>query len=53
MDMGDMMNNAKDAAGKVSDEQIDDAVDQIKAKTPDSVDDKVDMLAEQAKKLND
>jgi hypothetical protein len=36
----------------MSDQQIDDAAAKIKGRTPDSVDDKVDSLADQAKKLN-
>lgn len=47
-----MINKAKEAASGMSDEQIDNVAEQIKAKTPDNIDSKVDSLAEQAKKLN-
>jgi len=53
MDFGDMVNKAKDAASNLSDEQIEDAADQIMDKTPDSLDSKVQALADQAKKMND
>ncbi len=52
MDMGDMLDKAKDALENVSDEQIDDAAELAKDKL--DVDDSIiDQVAEQAKKLND
>jgi len=49
MDLGDMMDKAKDAVKNVSDDQIDRAKEFI----DDKVDDKVDKVTDQAKKLND
>jgi len=37
----------------LTDERIDQAADAIKKVTPDSIDGKVDQIAEQAKKFND
>lgn len=53
MDLGDMLNKAKDAAHHVSDENIDKAADFIEDKVDDRFDGLVDKAADAAKKLND
>jgi hypothetical protein len=52
MDLGGMMDKAKDLASNVSDEQIDDAVDLVKEHVADEHDDKIDMAADKLKDLN-
>ena len=45
MDIDDIMNTAKDALSKVSDEQIDGAAEKVKDKAPDQADGLIDMAA--------
>jgi len=53
MDLGDMMDKAKDAAQNVSDEQIEQARDFVDEKVDDKFDGALDAVAKQAKKFND
>ncbi|MGC4174104.1 hypothetical protein [Demequina sp.] len=53
MDTNDMMKKAQEMLGNVSDEQIDEYAEQLKGKTPDNMDDKVDMAADFLKDHND
>jgi hypothetical protein len=53
MDLGDMMDKAKEAAKNVSDDQIEQAKEFVEGKTGDKFDGIFDKVADQAKKLND
>jgi hypothetical protein len=53
MDLGDMMDQAKDAVNNVFDEQIEQARVAVDDKIDDKFDGVLDGVANQAKKLND
>lgn len=53
MDIGDIVEKAKGAVKNVSDEQIDQAKDFLSEKVDPKLEQIVDKVAEQAKKLND
>lgn len=53
MDLGDIVDKAKDAVKNVSDEQIEQAKEFIADKIDPKLEGIVDKVAEQAKKLND
>jgi len=46
MGIDDLVSKAKDALHNVSDEQIEDAAEKVKDKTPDNIDGMVDKAAE-------
>ncbi|HZJ40000.1 MAG TPA: hypothetical protein VFD20_03495 [Demequina sp.] len=53
MDIGDMLDKAKDAAQNVSDSQIEQARDFVDEKVDDKFDGALDAVANQAQKVND
>jgi len=53
MDINDIVNTAKDALDKVSDEQIDGAAETVKDKVPDQADGLIDMAADFLSGQND